>query len=112
MRSIHPVHRGIVAVAIEHPVTRAVRTNASRDQLRGRTRRLLETALTFAGIGPAYHELFGGPDDGLVALIRPADEVPKTLLLGAVVPALSRLIAAEVDAEPLRLRVAVHSARG
>jgi hypothetical protein len=109
MRSIHPVHRGIVAVAIEHPVGRAVRTNTARDELRGRIRRLLETALTAAGIRPAYCELLGGPDDGLVALIRPVDEVPKTLLLGAVVPELSRLVAADRSGGPLRLRVAVHS---
>ena len=107
MRSIHPVHRGIVAVAIEHPAI--ARTNSARDELRRRTRGLLETALTSAGIRPAHCELLGGPDDGVVALIRPVDEVPKTLLLGMVVPMLSRLVAGDHDGPPLRLRVAVHS---
>ena len=64
-------------------------------------------------LSPLREALCRLENDGLVALIRPADEVPKTLLLGAVVPALSRLIASETgqeaDAEPLRLRVAVHS---
>jgi len=108
-RASHPVHRGIVAVAIEN-----LRTNRVRDEFRGRTRRLLTAALDSAGIQPAHREVQSGMADRLVALIRPVDEVPKTLLLGTVVPALGRLVAAAnaarpTDEPPLRLRVAVHS---
>jgi hypothetical protein len=116
----HPVHRGIVAVAIEDPATaaRGLRTNTGRDEFRGQTRRLLTAALESAGIRPAHHELLGslvaGREDGVVALIRPVDEVPKTLLLGTVVPALSHLVVKANQERPphrppLRLRVAVHS---
>jgi hypothetical protein len=107
----HPVHRGIVAVMVEHE---ARRTNPARDELRRETYRLLDAALTSAGILPHHRDEIAYYRDGLIVPIRPVDEVPKTLLIGSVVPFLNRLVADRNAVRPaglpeLRLRVVVHS---
>lgn len=106
----HPVHRGIVALVVQHKPRLAC---SVRDELRREAYRLLDAALVESGILPRHRDAITYYRHGLVALIRPVDEVPKTLLIGAVVPALSRLVAARNAARPassaLRLRVVVHS---
>lgn len=104
----HPVHRGIVAVMAEHA---AGRTNPAHDEVRRETYRLLDTALTESGIPPQHRDKITYHRDGLVAPIRPVDEVPKTLLIGSVAPALNRLVTDRnaTGLPALRLRVVVHS---
>ncbi|WP_406630025.1 hypothetical protein [Amycolatopsis sp. WGS_07] len=74
---------------------------------------LLEGALEESGIGEGQHDRVVDRGDGAVMLVRPGDEVPKTLLLTSVVPAMARLLA-EFNAtgwfgSEVRLRVAVHA---
>ena len=106
----HPVHRGIVAVTVHHE-TRLSR--ATRDELRREAYRLLDAALVESGILPRHRDEITCYREGLVAPIRPVDEVPKTLLIGAVAPTLGRLVAERNAVHPtgpvLRLRVVVHS---
>lgn len=106
-----PVHRGIVALDAEGPVRRS---NGVRGGLRKEIHRLLEDSLRAAGINDEHRDIFADRDDGVLALIRPVDELPKTLLLDAVVPALARLAGAyntelPPAERPLRLRAVVHS---
>jgi class 3 adenylate cyclase len=75
---------------------------------------LLEQSLLAAGVADAVRDPMVDRGDGLLALIQPVDTVPKTLLLSAVVPTLTQLLAQHNDAVPhpgprLRLRVAVHA---
>jgi hypothetical protein len=115
MRTIqHPVHRGIVAVMIDPGSVPARLTNPMRDMLRGETYRLLDRALTETGIHQGFRDAILDHRDGLAALVKPADEIPKTLLVGAVPTALARLVAEYNAHQPrtgaaLRLRVVVHS---
>jgi class 3 adenylate cyclase len=115
MRSV-PFHRSIIAVDIERSTSR-VRTNPIRGELRQEVYRVLGTAMRAAGIGDGHCDPLTDLGDGVLALIHPADEVPKTLLLNPLIPALVRLLAdrnaALADAErcrrQLRLRVVIHA---
>lgn len=72
---------------------------------------LLETALESSGIGERHRDPLIDRGDGALVLIRPVDEVPKTLLLTTFVPALGQLLAGH-ESRPdhrMRLRVAVHA---
>lgn len=58
------------------------------------------------------HDPFLDSGDGLLALLRPVDRVPKTLLLQSVVPTLDRLIFEHNTHHPadrLRLRAVLHA---
>ena len=64
------------------------------------------------GITAADHDPFIDRGDGLVTLLRPADQVPKTLLLRSVVPMLRELVADHNTRCPdgsLRLRTVLHA---
>ncbi|HEV2931524.1 MAG TPA: hypothetical protein VGY96_00170 [Streptosporangiaceae bacterium] len=106
-----PVHRSIVAVDVEGS-TRL--TNPAKGKIRRVLYDLLEQALKAAGIGPRHLEELADRGDGVLILIRPYDDVPKTILFGRLIPALAGLLAehnASV-AEPelrLRLRAVVHA---
>jgi class 3 adenylate cyclase len=112
-----PVHRSILAVDIEKS-TSPLRTNPVKQILRREVYRVLDEAMEYAGIDSRHLDPFEDRGDGVLALIHPADEVPKTLLLGAFVPAVVRLLR-EYNAglRPweiagglgLRLRVALHA---
>ena len=106
-----PVHRSIVAVDVEGSTKR---TNPAKGELRRILYDLLERALRAAGIGPRHLEELADRGDGVLILIRPHDDVPKTVLLGRLIPALTALLAEHnaAVAEPelrMRLRAVVHA---
>ena len=106
-----PVHRSIVAVDIEGSTKR---TNPVKGEIRRVLYDLLERALRAAGIGPRHLEELADRGDGVLILIRPYDDVPKTVLLGRLIPALTALLAeynaAVADPElRMRLRAVVHA---
>jgi hypothetical protein len=106
-----PVHRLIFAVDIEGSTER---TNPAKGELRRILYDLLDRALEAAGIGARHLEPFTDRGDSVLILIKPHDDVPKTLLLGRLVPILTALLAehnaAAVRSElRVRLRAVVHA---
>ena len=106
-----PVHRSIVAVDVEGSTRR---TNPAKGELRRVLYGLLERSLRAAGIGPRHLEELADRGDGVLILIRPYDDVPKTVLLGRLIPTLTALLAEHnaAVAEPelrMRLRAVVHA---
>jgi len=106
-----PVHRSIVAVDVEGSTRRS---NPAKGQLRRVLYDLLERALKAAGIGPRHLEELADRGDGVLILIRPHDDVPKTVLFGRLIPALTTFLAEHnaAVAEPelrMRLRAVVHA---
>ena len=106
-----PVHRLIFAVDIEG-------STEAHQPAKGELRRilydLLERALEAAGIGARHLEPLTDRGDSVLILIRPYDDVPKTLLIGQLVPILTALLAEHNAAvrEPelrVRLRAVVHA---
>jgi class 3 adenylate cyclase len=115
LRSVtNPVHRAIVAVDMEGSTRR---TNPIKEELRRRTYQLFDEALYAAGIEDHHLDRLTDRGDGVLALVRPADEVPKTLLLDQLIPTLSALLfdhnCAASRPKPselqLRLRAVVHA---
>ncbi|TDC74613.1 hypothetical protein [Actinomadura sp. 7K507] len=111
---LRPRYRTIMAVDIEGSTSRSDPVKA---ELRSVLYRLLEEAFNRAGIVERYREAYVDRGDGMLVLVRPLDEVPKTLLLHPVVPILSALLA-EYNSEPviapggdrrIRIRVVVHA---
>ncbi|HEX5119074.1 MAG TPA: hypothetical protein VFW65_28125 [Pseudonocardiaceae bacterium] len=108
-RTITPYHRSIVAIDVEGSTTR---TNMARARLRWVMYDLLETALEMAGINDQWRDELVDRGDGILALIKPVDEAPKTLLLAELMPTLGSLLACyntEYPAHALRMRAAVHA---
>jgi class 3 adenylate cyclase len=111
---VRPRYRAILAVDIEASTTR---TDPVKAELRRTLYRLLEEAFNRAGIGRRHREEYVDRGDGALVLVRPFDEVPKTLLLHPVVPLLSALLAEYNSAQTItpggdrriRLRVVVHA---
>jgi len=108
-----PVHRSILAVDIEGSTQR---TNPVKEELREEVYRLVVEALYVAGIGSQHYDPFTDRGDGLLVLLRPADELPKPLLLSRLIPILASLLAAHnSDIAPaerprmLRLRAVIHA---
>ena len=106
-----PVHRSIVAVDV---VRSTKRSSAAKGALRRILYDLLERALRTAGIGPRHLGELADRGDGVLILIRPDDDVPKTVLVGRLIPALTALLAEHnaAVAEPelrMRLRAVVHA---
>jgi hypothetical protein len=100
-----PVHRSIVAVDVEGSTKR---TNPQRGELRRILYALLDQALDEAGINPRHLEPLVDRGDGVLILIRPDDDVPKTVLIGVLIPELAALLDehnAKVDDPALRLRL-------
>jgi hypothetical protein len=106
-----PLYRLILAVDLEGST---LRTNPVKGELRRIMYDLLARALKSAGIDPRHLEQLTDRGDGVLVLVRPHDDVPKTVLLGRVIPMLTALLA-EHNAEAgdpalrLRLRVVVHA---
>lgn len=104
-----PRYRNIFAVDVEGST---VRTNPAKASMRRDMYTMVEDALRAAGIPEHHRDDFVDRGDGVLALIHPLDEIPKTLLLNGVLPDLqARLVAhaAEHAAQPLRLRAVLHA---
>lgn len=112
MRTLSPVlplYRAIVAVDIEGSTTR---NNTAKARLRHVMYDVLEEALQVSGIAEPHHDPLVDRGDGILVLIHPVDQVPKTLLLNKFIPTLSELLADHGDHRPdhkFRLRAAMHA---
>jgi class 3 adenylate cyclase len=106
-----PVHRSIFVVDLEGSTTR---TNPVKGDLRRIMYDVLEQALKAAGIRPRHVDQWADRGDGVLILIRPDDDVPKTVLFDRLIPALTALLAehnATVSRPELgiRLRAVIHA---
>jgi hypothetical protein len=104
-----PLHRSIFAVDIEES---AELNNTAKIALRKTMYDLLEESMAGSGITAPHRDPFVDRGGGILTLIHPVDDVPKTLLLSTVIPALDRLLGEYGDAHPdqrLRLRAVVHA---
>lgn len=67
-------------------------------------------AFQHSGIQPEFLDPLVDRGDGILALIRPVDDVAKTILLTKFVPKLSSLLVDHArDPAPLRLRAVIHA---
>jgi class 3 adenylate cyclase len=113
-RRTDPVHRSILAIDIERSTAR---TNLVKLELRRQIYQLLGEAMTAAGIKESYCEPLADRGDGVLVLIHPLDEVPRSRLLDPLIPVLAQrlsernatLAPAERVDRRLRLRVVVHA---
>jgi class 3 adenylate cyclase len=109
-----PHHRTIVALDIEMSTNR---TDSVKAELRSKIYELFDAALRSAGIHRRYRDRFIDRGDGILALIRPVDKAPKTILLNCAIPALNHLLADHNASLPrasraqrlLRVRVVLHA---
>jgi hypothetical protein len=110
-RAAGPTHRAIVAIDLEGST---LRTNPVKGELRRIMYDLLGRALDAAAITEDHLEQLTDRGDGVLVLIKPHDDVPKTVLLDRLIPLLTALLA-EYNAtvnEPklrMRLRAVVHA---
>jgi class 3 adenylate cyclase len=110
-RPAGPVHRSIMAVDLEGST---MRTNPVKGELRRVIYDLLGRSLEAVGITRNRLEPLIDRGDGVLALIRPHDDVPKTVLLDQLIPLLTTLLTeynaqASQPALQIRLRVVVHA---
>jgi len=104
-----PRYRIVFGVDVESSTTR---NNSAKARMRDAMYALVTEAFVRNEITADDHDPLLDRGDGLVALLRPADRVPKTLLLQSVVPMLSRLIDEHNTHRPedrLRLRTVLHA---
>jgi hypothetical protein len=106
---LQPRQRIMIACDVKGSTTR---TNPAKAALRADMYDLLEAALLDCKITEDLRDPFVDSGDGAMALVRPVDGVPKTMLLHTFVPALSEMLAEHAVIHPdrmFRLRVAIHS---
>jgi hypothetical protein len=104
-----PCHRSMLAVDVEGSTRR---TDPSKAQMRRSMYELLQQALYEGGVTDSYRDALLDRGDGVMVLVRPIDEVPKTVLLDTVIPTLGALLAehnARHPAQRFRLRAVVHA---
>jgi hypothetical protein len=104
---VDPVPRSILTVDVEGST---LRTNPMKGELRRIMYALLYRALRAIGIDHEHLENPVDRGDGVMLLFRPDDDVPKTLLLGQLIPKLAALLVehnATVGQPDLRLRLRV-----
>lgn len=103
-----PLYRSIVALDLEGSTTR---TNPVKGELRHVMYDLLEYSLEAAAITDDHLEQLTDRGDGVLMLVRPHDEVPKTILLDRLIPLLTALLVEynEQSALRIRLRAVVHA---
>jgi len=102
-------HRSLLGVDIEDS-TQSM--DPGRGYLRDTMYGVLEAALETGGVAAAYRDPYLDRGDGVFTLVHPVDEVPKTVLLDTVVPAIAALLAEHNTGSPeraFRLRVVVHA---
>ena len=110
-RSAGPMHRSIVVIDLEGSTTR---TNLVKGALRRSMYDLLGRALEAVPITDNHLEKPADRGDGVLLLIRPYDDVPKTALLDRLIPALTGLVSeynmrVTQPALRMRLRAVVHA---
>lgn len=81
-----PLHRVIIAVDIEGSTNRH---NLAKAAMRDDLYFFVEAAMVECGITEDLREPFFDRGDGLLALVAPADEVPKARLLTEFVPTMA-----------------------
>jgi class 3 adenylate cyclase len=104
-----PRHRSIFAVDIESS-TRC--SDPAKAHLRRSMYDLVEQALNAGGLTGPFRDPFIDRGDGVLTLIHPVDQAPKTVLLDTVVPSLGSLLArhnTHHPDRPVRLRAVVHA---
>jgi hypothetical protein len=110
-RPAGPVHRSILAVDLEGST---MRTNPVKGELRRIIYELLGHSLEAVAITSNRLERLTDRGDGVLVLIRPHDDVPKTVLLDRLIPLLATLLTeynaqAEQPELRIRLRAVVHA---
>jgi hypothetical protein len=110
-RPVGPMYRSIVAFDLEGSTTR---TNPVKGYLRRFMYDVLERSFEAAQITANHLEPLTDRGDGVLVLVRPHDDVPKTVLLDRLVPLLTALLrehnaAATDPALRMRLRTVVHA---
>jgi hypothetical protein len=110
-RPAGPVHRSIFVVDLEGST---LRTNPVKGELRRVIYDLLGQSLEAVGISGNRLERLTDRGDGVLVLIRPHDDIPKTVLLDRLIPMLANLLAeynaqAAQPALRIRLRAVVHA---
>lgn len=111
-----PVHRSILVIDLEKS-TGMHRTNPIKGELRREIYRMLNVALDRTGVKPEFLDRFEDRGDGVLVLIHPVDEVPKTHLLSRFVPEIAGLLVdhnrslppTERASRGMRLRMVVHA---
>jgi hypothetical protein len=104
-----PCYRIILALDAERSTARK---NPTKKHLREAMYRLLEEALQAGGIIEERRDPLIDLGDGVLVLVHPADQIPKTRLLNPVIPLLGELLAehnVNYPAHELRLRAVVHA---
>src|ERR1700722_16427265 len=104
-RPVSPVYRSIIALDLEESTKR---TNPVKGELRRVMYDLLGQSLEVAAITGDRLEQLTDRGDGVLVLVRPHDEVPKTVLLDQLVPLLATLLAehnAQAAQPALRMRL-------
>ena len=108
-----PFYRSILALDIEGSTQR---TNPIKEEHRELVYRLVMWALCQAGIDVQDCDPFTDRGDGVLILLRPADDFPKAFLLSRLIPALADLLSAHnngispaEEMRILRLRAVVHA---
>ncbi|MEO3826451.1 hypothetical protein [Actinomadura sp. B10D3] len=109
-----PLHRSILALDLEGS---SARTDLIKVGLRNQLYLLLHRAMQAAGIDERLCEPIEDRGDGVLVLIQPTDEVPRSRLLDPLIPELARLLVdynaalapADRPAHGLRMRAVVHA---
>ncbi|WP_147449562.1 hypothetical protein [Actinomadura pelletieri] len=109
-----PLHRSILALDLESSSTR---TDLIKVELRNQLYLLLHRAMRTAGLDERFCEPIEDRGDGVLVLVQPTDEVPRSRLLDPFIPELARLLAgynaalpdADRPAHRLRMRAVVHA---
>ncbi|CNG21265.1 Uncharacterised protein [Mycobacterium tuberculosis] len=109
-----PLHRSILALDLESSSTR---TDLIKVELRNQLYLLLHRAMRAAGIDERFCEPIEDRGDGVLVLIQPTDEVPRSRLLDPLIPVLAQLLEdynaalppAARPAHRLRMRAVVHA---
>jgi hypothetical protein len=110
-RQAGPVHRSIIVLDLEQST---MRTNPVKGELRRVMYDLLGRSLEAVAVTGNRLEPLTDRGDGILVLIKPHDDVPKTVLLDRLIPQLATLLAeynahAAQPALRMRLRVVVHA---